>query len=142
MAVIPHSAFFFLLCLRKRVAAYGDLQMRVRCGAICLIALFVALFDWKSNQERGASKQLAPLLPYTHLQTDLLWDAPSGGVRDHKESCCSSASQLVRPAIPLYFTNVRVEKSVLGRIVSARRSFFRRPQQFAEAIGVHFPGDI
>jgi hypothetical protein len=33
--------------------------MRVRCRAICLIALFAAL----SNQERSASKQLAPQIP-------------------------------------------------------------------------------
>jgi hypothetical protein len=43
------------------------LQLRVRCGAICLIALFAAL----SNQERSASKQLAPQLPYTQSQTAL-----------------------------------------------------------------------
>jgi hypothetical protein len=36
--------------------SYGGKQMCLRCGAICLIALFVAL----SNQERSASKQLAP----------------------------------------------------------------------------------
>src|SRR5262249_54904738 len=35
--------------------------------AICLIALS----DLESNQERGASKQLAPGAPYTHLLTDL-----------------------------------------------------------------------
>jgi len=34
---------------------YGGLQMRVRCGAICLIALFVAF----SDQETCASKQWA-----------------------------------------------------------------------------------
>jgi hypothetical protein len=33
--------------------------MRVRCGAICLIALFATL----SIQERSASKQLAPQFP-------------------------------------------------------------------------------
>jgi|SRR5882672_1005247 len=42
--------------------------MRVRCGAICLIALFAAL----SNQERSASKQLAAPLPYTQSQSDLV----------------------------------------------------------------------
>jgi len=31
----------------------------------------VALSDQESNQERGASKQLAPVAPYTHLLTDL-----------------------------------------------------------------------
>jgi hypothetical protein len=36
---------------------YGGKQMRVGCGAICLIALFS---DQESNQEKGASKQLAP----------------------------------------------------------------------------------
>ena len=41
--------------------------MRARCGAICLIALFAAL----SNQERSASKQLAPQLPYTQSQSAL-----------------------------------------------------------------------
>jgi hypothetical protein len=41
--------------------------MRVRCGANCIIALFAAL----SGQETSASKQLAPPLAYTHLQTDL-----------------------------------------------------------------------
>ncbi len=40
--------------------------------AICLIALFVALSDQESDQERGASKQLAPGAPYAHLLTDLL----------------------------------------------------------------------
>jgi hypothetical protein len=35
------------------------LQLCVRCGAICLIALSVALSDW----ETCASKQLAPRLP-------------------------------------------------------------------------------
>ena len=48
----------------RRVAAklslisdiYRGLRLHVLCGAICLIALFVAL----SNQERSASKQLAP----------------------------------------------------------------------------------
>jgi hypothetical protein len=37
--------------------------MRVQCGAICLIALFVASSDRESNQESGASKQLAPQQP-------------------------------------------------------------------------------
>jgi hypothetical protein len=45
--------------------------MSIRCGAICLIALFVALSDQESNKERGASKQLAAPLPYTHLLSDL-----------------------------------------------------------------------
>jgi len=45
--------------------------MRVRCGAICLIALIVASSDQESNQERGASEQLAAPLLYTHLLTDL-----------------------------------------------------------------------
>jgi len=48
--------------------AYGGLQLRVRCGAICLIALSVAL----SGRETCASKQLAPPLPYTQLQTALV----------------------------------------------------------------------
>jgi|SoiMethySBSTD1v2_1073268.scaffolds.fasta_scaffold20022_2 hypothetical protein len=43
------------------------LQLRVRCGAICLIALFAAL----SNQERSARKQLAPQLPYTQSPSAL-----------------------------------------------------------------------
>jgi hypothetical protein len=42
--------------------------MRVLCGAICLIALFVA----SSDKEAGASKQLAAPLPYTHFLTDLV----------------------------------------------------------------------
>jgi hypothetical protein len=46
--------------------------MRVRCGAICLIALFVALSDQEFNQEGGASKQLAPPLSYTHLPTAIV----------------------------------------------------------------------
>ena len=46
---------------------YGGKQMRVRRGAICLIALFVASPNQESNQERGASKRLAPGAPYTHL---------------------------------------------------------------------------
>ena len=41
--------------------------LRVRCGAICLIALFVA----PSDQETCASKQLVPGFPYTQLQTAL-----------------------------------------------------------------------
>jgi hypothetical protein len=45
--------------------------MRALCRAICLIALFVASSDQESNQETGASKQLAAPLPYTHLLTDL-----------------------------------------------------------------------
>ena len=46
---------------------YGGLQLLVRCGAICLIAFFVAL----SDQETCASKQLAAPLPYTLLQSAL-----------------------------------------------------------------------
>jgi hypothetical protein len=46
--------------------------MRIRCGAICLIALFVALSDQEFNQERGAGKQLAAPLPYMHLQTAIV----------------------------------------------------------------------
>jgi len=46
---------------------YGAKQTHVRCGAICLIALIVA----SSDQEKSASKQLAPGAPYTHLLTDL-----------------------------------------------------------------------
>jgi hypothetical protein len=42
--------------------------MRIRCGAICLIALIAAL----SNQERSASKQLAPQFPHTQSQTALV----------------------------------------------------------------------
>jgi hypothetical protein len=45
--------------------------MCARYGAICLIALFVASSDQESNRERGASKQLASPLPYTHLLTAL-----------------------------------------------------------------------
>src|SRR5262245_19190523 len=48
--------------------SYGGLQMRIRCGAICLIALFVAL----SVQETNASKQLAPGALCAHLLTDLI----------------------------------------------------------------------
>jgi hypothetical protein len=51
-----------------REKTYGGLQMRVRCGAICLIALLVTL----SNQETCVSKQLAPGVPYTHLHTALV----------------------------------------------------------------------
>jgi hypothetical protein len=50
---------------------YGGKQMRVRRGAICLIALFVASPNQESNQERGASKHLAPGTPYTYLLTSL-----------------------------------------------------------------------
>ena len=46
--------------------------MRERCGAICLIALFVAFSDQESDQERGASNQLAAPLPYRHLLTGLM----------------------------------------------------------------------
>jgi hypothetical protein len=55
---------------------YSDLQMRVRCGEICFIALFVAL----PNQEGSASKQLAPHLPCTQLQIALIERLrPQGG---------------------------------------------------------------
>ena len=40
----------------------------VRVGAICLIALFVAL----SDQDTCVSKQLAAPLPYMHLLIDLV----------------------------------------------------------------------
>jgi hypothetical protein len=46
--------------------------MRVRCGTICLIALFVALSAQESNKETGESKQLAPGAPYLRLQTTLV----------------------------------------------------------------------
>src|SRR5262249_9099650 len=46
--------------------------MRLWCGAICLIALFVSFSDQESNQERGASKQLAPGVPYTQSHPDLI----------------------------------------------------------------------
>jgi protein-L-isoaspartate(D-aspartate) O-methyltransferase len=36
-----------------------------------LNALFVALLDQESNQERVASKQIAPIVPYAHLLTEL-----------------------------------------------------------------------
>ena len=45
--------------------------MRLWCGAIRLIALFVAFSDQESDQETGASKQLASGVPYAHLLTDL-----------------------------------------------------------------------
>jgi len=45
--------------------------MRIRRGTICLIALFVALSDQESDQETGASKQLALGATYTQLQTAL-----------------------------------------------------------------------
>jgi len=61
------------------------LQAPVRCGAICLIALIAAL----SNQERSASKQLAPQLPYTQSQTDLKY-----AVRDEiKEATIGAGPQ-------------------------------------------------
>jgi len=44
--------------------------MRERCGAICLIALFVD----SSDQGTGSSKQLAPGIPHTDLLTDLIID--------------------------------------------------------------------
>ena len=50
-------------------ALVSGLRLRVRCGAICLIALFVSLSNQESNQERGASKQVAAPRPYLHLQT-------------------------------------------------------------------------
>jgi hypothetical protein len=54
---------------------YSALQMRVRCVAICLIALIAAL----SNQE-SASKQLAPQLPCAQLQIALIERLrPQGG---------------------------------------------------------------
>src|SRR5262245_30736021 len=43
------------------IVSYGGLQLHVRCGAICLIAL----------QETCASKRLAPGVPYTQSQTAL-----------------------------------------------------------------------
>jgi hypothetical protein len=84
------------------------LESCIRCGAICLIALLVVLFDQESNQERGASKQLAPQcgascllalfvalsnqergaskqlapgVPYAYLPTDLLRFANACTVR-------------------------------------------------------------
>jgi hypothetical protein len=44
------------------------LQARVPCGSSCLLALFAV----SSNQERSASKQLAPQLPYTQSQSALV----------------------------------------------------------------------
>jgi len=41
-----------------------------------------------------------------------------------------------------HLINVRGEKFGLGRKIAARRRFFRRPQQFTEAIGVDFFVDI
>jgi hypothetical protein len=41
-----------------------------------------------------------------------------------------------------YLINVRAEKSGLGLKIAARHRFFRRPQQFTEAIGVLFFADI
>ena len=61
---------------------YSGLQMLTRCGAICLIALLEAL----SNQERSASKQLAPGVPYTQSQTALKY-----AVRDEIEEATIGA---------------------------------------------------
>src|SRR5262245_66507747 len=47
-----------MLDMRRGLIAY--LRLHVRCGASCLLALFVALSVQESNEERGASKQLAP----------------------------------------------------------------------------------
>jgi hypothetical protein len=55
----PAPAVFFI---------YSSLKMSVR-AQICLIALTAALSDQESDQERGASKQLAAPLPYTQLQS-------------------------------------------------------------------------
>src|SRR5262245_10796173 len=68
---------------------YSGLQSRVRCGAICLIALFVALSDRESNQERGASKQLAPPLTYKRFQTDL-----EAQPQSHRNGTASAAALL------------------------------------------------
>jgi hypothetical protein len=58
------------------------LQLRVWCGASCLLVLSAAL----SNQERSASKQLAPQLPYTQSQTALKY-----AVRDEIEEAIIGA---------------------------------------------------
>jgi hypothetical protein len=41
-----------------------------------------------------------------------------------------------------HLINVRAEKFGLGRKIAARRRFFRRPQQFTEAIGVLYFADV
>src|SRR5262245_40357201 len=59
---------FIFSFLKVSAVNWIALQSRVRFGAICLIALFVAL----SNKETCASKQLATPLPYTRLQTAIV----------------------------------------------------------------------
>jgi hypothetical protein len=44
--------------------------------------------------------------------------------------------QVQLPSLSGHLINVRAEKSGLGLKIAARRRFFRRPQQFIEAIGV------
>jgi len=56
--------------------------MRLQCGAICLIALLVSLSREESNQETGASKQLAPGVPYAHLLTATVFN---GALRHMKK---------------------------------------------------------
>jgi DNA-binding transcriptional MocR family regulator len=48
-------------------SASKQLAPQLRCGASCLLALIAVL----SNQERSASKQLAPGAPYTRSQPAL-----------------------------------------------------------------------
>src|SRR5262249_35117995 len=48
---------------RMLIELAEGVHLRLRCVVICLIALFVALPDQESDQERGASKQLAPVSP-------------------------------------------------------------------------------
>src|SRR5215510_2073318 len=65
----------------------------------------------------------------------------SGGARKHKESARFFAGQGLLGK-GRYFSDVRIEKSGLGRRVAARRRCFRRSQQFAEAICILFFADI
>src|SRR5262245_50319591 len=59
---------FIFSFLKVSVVNWIGLQSRLRFGAICLIALFVAL----SDQETCASKQPATPLLYTRLQTPIV----------------------------------------------------------------------
>jgi hypothetical protein len=72
--------------------------MRAWCGAICLIALSVVLSNQESNQERGASKQLAPGVPCAHLQTPT-------GVRTTIKAKAPFGAEMYRPN--LFVANCR-----------------------------------
>src|SRR5262245_58413514 len=96
--------------------------MRVRCGVICLIALLVALSDQDSNRETGASKQLAPGVPYTHLLTDLV--SSKGGFKESKANWT---------ALPYFFGAILLAKTFMALSYDADWLTCRNACNFASA---------